>query len=809
MENKKNGWLVWSARLLSIFLLLVVMVIGVLAFGYAQDSSKIRVSHSEDLQFGVDTGGASIMSVIDGSQETQSQESIVIKSGQNILSYTSEPKKSDTLFWMVAAKVKMNVPDGTKVVANVRTSLDGQQWGEWEDLDLEKTSTEENVFMTEVPILLAKKAKFAQYSLVLTTENVQVSPQVEEVKLTFLDPDDKLAFVKKSWKWAVDKATGKENVDIISRAEWGADESLMKWDHEYAPIKQVIVHHTAGSNNSPLDPAAVVRGIYYFHAVEKEWGDIGYNYLVDQYGNIYEGREGGLGVVAAHATSNNYGSVGVALIGNYVSEEPGANGIKGLIELIEYVGYQADLDLVSTHSFQGKNIPVVAGHRDVNYTECPGEKLYNMLSDIAKAAAAGQSGLPTKTFEAKFLNQSENNISLQTGETKSVVLQYQNTGTAVWLKERGEVSLVPVDPWPRKSGFTADEWKSAEEVGFVGKLTVSPDEKVYINLDLKGNEENGSSVEKFALKGPEGIMAGTEFSVAVENKFLDTNKNENQNIVDNQNKDKEIVLPDQNGNESQETKSDPDSFHATWAAQSDHVEMYPGERKEVWIELKNTGSVVWKQVGNSNQVRLGTANPLDRGSDFFDKDSWVAANRIGLSQSEVGVGEVGKFKFYLQGKLTPGVYDEYFRPVAENVTWMEDQGIFIRVIVKEPEYKGELGRQSEKSVPMLAGQRARFWVEIKNTGNVTWRKDGNSPVVLGTDNEMDRASEFYTPGFWLAPNRAASMKQSYVAPGDTARFEILMTAPDEPGNYREYFRPVAENMSWVEDVEIYWDIQVD
>ena len=83
------------------------------------------------------------------------------------------------------------------------------------------------------------------------------------------------------------------------------------------------------------------------------------------------------------------------------------------------------------------------------------------------------------------------------------------------------------------------------------------------------------------------------------------------------------------------------------------------------------------------------------------------------------------------------------------------------------------------------------------------------PVVLGTDHEMDRISDFYTAGFWLAPNRAATMKQSQVAPGDTARFEILMTAPSEPGNYREYFRPVVENMAWMNDMDIYWDIRVD
>lgn len=810
MENKKNNFLIWSARLLSILLLLMVMVVGVLAFGYAQDSAKIRVSHSEDSQFKIqpDGGEAAILSVFDGSQSTEPADTIMIEPGQNILSFISEAKKSDTWFWMVAAKVNMFLPDETAVKANIRTSVDGQVWSEWYDLDLVKNENENEVYMTEVPILLDKRARFAQYSLVLTTDSIGISPQVKDVRLTFLDPDDKLAFVKKSWKWAVDKATGKENIDVITRAEWGADESLMKWgEAEYAPIQQIIVHHTAGSNNSPLDPAAVVRGIYYFHAVEKDWGDIGYNYLVDQYGNIYEGRKGGLGVVAAHATSNNYGSVGVALIGDYTKEDPGANAIKGLIELTEYVGYQADLDLTAKHNFQGKNISVVAGHRDVNSTECPGEKLYEMLPDIAKAAASGQSDLPAKTYEAKFISQSDVKLAVKTAETKSVVVQYQNTGTAVWLKEREEVSLVPVDPYPRSSGFAADEWKSSEEVGFVGKLTVNPGEKVYINLDLKGNENSGVTTEKFALKGPDGILAGSEFSVQVENQFQLVDQTENDSSEQNNSNDQNNNNLPADSSDNQ-ISTDVLSYHAGWVGQSDNIELFPGEKKEVWIQIKNTGSAAWKKSG-SNPVRLGTANALDRGSDFYDQDSWLSANRIAMSQSEVGAGEIAKFKFYLQGKLVPGVYDEYFRPVVENVTWMEDQGVFIRVVVKQPEYIGELVGQSEKSVPMLAGQRARFWVEVKNTGNVIWRKDGNSPVVLGTDQEIDRASDFYTPGFWLAPNRAASMKQEAVVPGDTARFEILITAPTETGTYREYFRPVVENMSWMNEMDIYWDIEVD
>ena len=90
----------------------------------------------------------------------------------------------------------------------------------------------------------------------------------------------------------------------------------MQWDPEYVPVKKIIVHHTVTSNSDP-DPAATVRSIYYYHAVSLGWGDIGYNFLIDRQGRIYEGRYGGNAVVGGHALTWNYGSVGIAALGNY------------------------------------------------------------------------------------------------------------------------------------------------------------------------------------------------------------------------------------------------------------------------------------------------------------------------------------------------------------------------------------------------------------------------------------------------------------------------------------------------------------
>ncbi|MBU0648348.1 N-acetylmuramoyl-L-alanine amidase [Patescibacteria group bacterium] len=798
----KSFWFVWSARIISLVVLLLIMIVGVFAFGYADSGVKIKVSHQIDDVFLLSQ--ANVLSGVNFEKETS--ESLKIPEGQNIYSYVSDIKQAEKDFWMVGAKISSQKVDNTTIEGKIRASRDGENWSDWYDLDLDRNGSQNEVD-TEVPVLFEKKYRYVQYSLVLSTEDIYKTPVVDNVNLVFIDPDDKFAFVKKGWGWLTEKVMGKEKVDIITRDEWGADESIMTWDDlEYAPVEQIIVHHTAGSNNSPLDSAAVVRGIYYFHAVEKDWGDIGYNYIVDHRGNIYEGRKGGMGVVAAHASGNNYGSTGIALIGNYVDKAPSSNALTGLISIIEYVGYQADLNLTGRHNFEGKNIPVVAGHRDVNSTECPGEVLYSMLSDIALAAENGSAILPQKTYEAIYVSQSVDEIDLKSGETETVVVRFENTGSAVWLKGSDDVVLVPIDPLMRESGFEAYNWESGSEVGSVSQITVMPGEKAVFELDLKGIDQTGEYVEKFGLKNENGLMPGTEFAIIVRNQKVDNFVEDNREVDD-----KERIIdeqPEETSTGSSEQTVDSDWYHAEWVAQSDHVELFPGEETTVWVDFKNTGKTPWYKDGDF-PVRLGTSNTQDRDSGFYGDGSWLAANRIEMSSWSVEPGELARFRFVIKAGNQLGIFDEYFQPVVESVTWMEDFGVYARVTVREPEFRAQWVDQSENPITLSPGKKARLWVELENVGNVVWRKDGDSPVRLGTDHDLDRTSDFYSPGFWISSNRAAGMKKNTANPGDTVRFEVVVTAPRDSGVYRESFRPVVENLRWMDDLGIYWEIEVE
>ena len=185
---------------------------------------------------------------------------------------------------------------------------------------------------------------------------------------------------------------------IISRAGWGADESKRSWAPSFAPIKRMIVHHTVTANDE-RDPASTVRSIYHYHAVSQGWGDIGYNFLVDHAGRIYEGRwsgsitgeDGGKrGVIGAHARGNNRGAVGTAMLGNLANRDASPQAKSALADLLAWKADRHNLDP------QG-----LIGHRDVGETACPGSAFYAQLpairNDIAARIARARDRVPPTT----------------------------------------------------------------------------------------------------------------------------------------------------------------------------------------------------------------------------------------------------------------------------------------------------------------------------------------------------------------------------------------------------------------------------
>ncbi|GAA3667496.1 hypothetical protein GCM10023081_02740 [Arthrobacter ginkgonis] len=193
---------------------------------------------------------------------------------------------------------------------------------------------------------------------------------------------------------------------IVTRAQWGANESQADTtDRRSLRLKAMYVHHTASSNNYTKAQAyQQIRAIYDYHTKSLGWDDIGYQFLVDRFGTIYEGRRGALAqlTVGAQAGGYNAETIGVSMLGNFDIAAPPTAAVSALTKVLAWKGYQYNLDVTDrttlTTTVVGSStaraqdgtqvqIPVILGHRDTNYTACPGRYLYPKLGAIRKDVA--------------------------------------------------------------------------------------------------------------------------------------------------------------------------------------------------------------------------------------------------------------------------------------------------------------------------------------------------------------------------------------------------------------------------------------
>ena len=227
-----------------------------------------------------------------------------------------------------------NGPGG--VIVRMRTSVDGATWSPWYEAPLELGGEDRGRALAFTEVLWTGDGRFVQVGALASSDAAPVA--LDGVRLIALDTNGggtvgermtaglrKLASTLGGLRLTESAVAAVTQPHLVTRANWGADESLRKSEPAFAPVKMAFVHHSAGGNTYSKDEAAgLVRGIYAYHTVSLGWNDIGYNFLVDRYGTIYEGRAGGPreGVVGAHVYGFNTGSTGVSMIGTYSSEVP-------------------------------------------------------------------------------------------------------------------------------------------------------------------------------------------------------------------------------------------------------------------------------------------------------------------------------------------------------------------------------------------------------------------------------------------------------------------------------------------------------
>lgn len=204
---------------------------------------------------------------------------------------------------------------------------------------------------------------------------------------------------------------------VITREQWGADESLTSGTPRVNQmVKSVVVHHTAGSNSySAAEAVREIRGIYAYHTKSLGWADIGYNLLVDRFGNVYEGRRGSItaAVQGAHAGGFNKDTYGIAVMGNFDVARPPAAAVSALGRAVGWKLGQYGLGAYDTNRLVSAGggtskfsagtvvtVNAVAAHRDVGNTACPGRYLFSQLSSVRSIAASVAASVPTTLRQA-------------------------------------------------------------------------------------------------------------------------------------------------------------------------------------------------------------------------------------------------------------------------------------------------------------------------------------------------------------------------------------------------------------------------
>ncbi|MFI8811185.1 N-acetylmuramoyl-L-alanine amidase [Streptomyces sp. NPDC055082] len=201
---------------------------------------------------------------------------------------------------------------------------------------------------------------------------------------------------------------------VVPRAGWGADESLNNESPDYmASVKAVFVHHTAQTNSySCADSPAIVRGLLAFHVKSNGWKDLGYNFLVDKCGKIFEGRKGGVdrAVQGAHTYGFNRDTAGIAVIGMYTDTKAASAATASVARIAAWKLGQYGGDPAGTvpltagaagNNYAGTKFTAgrkysfqrISGHRDGFNTQCPGGRLYGQLSAVRGLAAGPVTGL--------------------------------------------------------------------------------------------------------------------------------------------------------------------------------------------------------------------------------------------------------------------------------------------------------------------------------------------------------------------------------------------------------------------------------
>lgn len=581
------------------------------------------------------------------------------------------------------------------------------KWTEWRYLGFEEDEWDgsELVFMSPTTIFSLK------------------SPVVQHLQVTLLQFPDSAFQLVQSDEIALDiggllSTNAPPKFHIISRAEWGADESLgtyvpepvsdadsgekddvnicapietaypgqfqlaprvvyndeqghpLVWPRRYSTkIKKIVIHHTASSLKDlngdqrvdSKDYRAAIQGIYTYHTLSRGWGDIGYQYLVDPDGNVYEGRAGGLGVIAAHVLCQNSNTVGISVMGNFEQDTLSEKSFNGLVNITKYLTDIYGINPLGESSFRGQVMPHIVTHAEVGKltkqyigtgaTQCPGTALIASMDRLRKAVAQG--GVKP-----------DYSYSLVSTPTNLVVNPLQSFQATIRLKNTGSM------PW-RQVQFTN---KSGKEPLVTSNVSIGPGQEADIQVPLQADLEGGTKKLVLVLSLD---SARQKQPVNVSYK------------VNNPQYRYEIV---------------------TFEGSRDTL--LTGEHRVLKLRLKNTSNFPWLQSG-ANQLQIREAQRRGRSADIVPDGLTV------FLPAEVTVGAEVEVEIPVPLQKAIGNYTLDLLPVVARDKGLQGDRLSVRLAVEAPKFKAAILPLDQRA-RISKGFEQMVDFQLLNQSNFDW-----------------------------------------------------------------------------------------
>ncbi|MEV6655328.1 peptidoglycan recognition protein [Streptomyces sp. NPDC051219] len=311
---------------------------------------------------------------------------------------------------------------GGKAQVRIRDSVTGA-WSEWRELDFDVRTPEVGPDSVDADVRAGTQPLWTGPSdgvqVRVTGQHGKLSMLPDGLRVELVDPagagdtpaartahtsPQSTSSASASMTAAAAAVSTAPQPAVTPRSGWNADESLVKSPPTYTTnTKAVFVHHTAGTNDyTCAQSPEIIRAMFLYHVQSQGWNDIGYHFLVDKCGTLFEGRAGGIDkpVLGAHVYGFNTDTSGVAVLGNYndaLSTPAVQEAVAGVAAWkLGLYGFEASSTVVLTAAAdngkytKGQKVTLnrISGHRDGYPTECPGNNLYTDLPAIRTLASA-------------------------------------------------------------------------------------------------------------------------------------------------------------------------------------------------------------------------------------------------------------------------------------------------------------------------------------------------------------------------------------------------------------------------------------